>query len=138
MQYLLCGCKTNQYESNAIIQEFIRNGYKKVDFEEKADIYIVNTCTVTNISDRKSRQILRRAKQRNKNAILVATGCYAQTAPKILEEIKEIDIIIGNEEKKDILLYIEKFKGNQEKSIKDISKEKEYLEFRKYNIYREN
>lgn len=65
------GCKTNQYESNAIAQKFIENGYKLVEFEEKADVYIVNTCTVTNISDRKSRQILRRAKQRNRNGILV-------------------------------------------------------------------
>lgn len=65
------GCKTNQYESNAIAQKFMESGYKLVEFEEKADVYIVNTCTVTNISDRKSRQILRRAKQKNKNSILV-------------------------------------------------------------------
>lgn len=93
-QYTHFGCKTNQYESNAIMQEFIKNGYTKVSFEEKADVYIVNTCTVTNISDRKSRQILRRAKHNNKEAILVATGCYAQVAKKALEEIEEIDIIV--------------------------------------------
>ncbi len=67
------GCKTNQYESNAIAQKFIEKGYKLVEFEESSDVYIVNTCTVTNISDRKSRQILRRAKQKNKDSILVVT-----------------------------------------------------------------
>ncbi len=67
MQYIHFGCKTNQYESNAMASQFEKSGYKIVKFDEKADVYIVNTCTVTNISDRKSRQILRRAKQINKN-----------------------------------------------------------------------
>lgn len=77
------GCKTNQYESNAIAQKFIENGYKLVEFEEKADVYIVNTCTVTNISDRKSRQILRRAKQRNKNGILVVIRLLCTSCKRI-------------------------------------------------------
>ena len=123
------GCKTNQYESNAIIQEFIKSGYEVVNFDEEADVYIVNTCTVTNISDRKSRQILRKAKQNNKNAILVATGCYAQVAEKALEEIEEIDIIIGNNEKKDIVKFVENYRNDKEKSIKDIMKKTAYEEF---------
>lgn len=138
MQYTRYGCKTNQYESNAIIQEFIKNGYKKVNFEDKADVYIVNTCTVTNISDRKSRQILRRAKQKNKDAILVATGCYAQIAKNALKEIKEVDIILGNEEKKDVFCYVKKFQKERQEKIADISKKTNYLEFRKYNLYRKN
>lgn len=76
------GCKTNQYESNAIVQKFLENGYKLVDFEEKADVYIVNTCTVTNISDRKSRQILRRAKQKNKDSILVVIRMLCTSCQK--------------------------------------------------------
>ncbi|MDE5830297.1 MAG: radical SAM protein [Clostridia bacterium] len=123
------GCKTNQYESNAIIQEFINYGYKIVDFEESADVYIVNTCTVTNMSDRKSRQILRRAKKRNKNSILVATGCYVQVSKGLLDEIKEIDIILGNNEKKDVVKYVEEFKQKREEKVTDLMKEKEYLEF---------
>ncbi len=129
MQYILYGCKTNQYESNAIIQDFIKNGYKSVKFEEKADVYIVNTCTVTSISDRKSRQMLRKAKQNNKDAILVATGCYAQVAKKTLEDIKEIDIILGNNEKKDIVKYVNEFANEKEEKITDIMENSEYLEF---------
>ena len=132
------GCKTNQYESNAIMQEFLKAGYKAVNFDEKADIYIVNTCTVTNMSDRKSRQILRRAKQKNKDSILIATGCYAQVNKNLLEEIKDIDIILGNNEKKDIIKYIENFKNERQEEITDISKKVDYLETRKYNFLRKN
>ena len=132
------GCKTNQYESNAIMQEFLKAGYKAVNFDEKADIYIVNTCTVTNMSDRKSRQILRRAKQKNKDSILIATGCYAQINKNLLEEIKDIDIILGNNEKKDIIKYIENFKNERQEEITDISKKVDYLETRKYNFFRKN
>jgi len=122
------------------MQEFIKKGYKKVEFEEKADIYIVNTCTVTNMSDRKSRQVLRKAKQKNEKGVLIATGCYVQIAKDKLNEIKEIDLILGNEEKKDIVKYVEKFleKKERKENKADISKCTEYLEFRKCNIYRKN
>lgn len=129
MQYIHYGCKTNQYESNAIIQKFIENGYKLVDFDEKSDVYIVNTCTVTNISDRKSRQILRRAKQKNKDSILIVIGCYVQVAGEKLEEIEEIDILLGNNEKKDILKYLENYKKERQEEITDVMSQKEYVEF---------
>ncbi len=129
MQYIHYGCKTNQYESNAIIQKFIENGYKLVDFDEKSDVYIVNTCTVTNISDRKSRQILRRAKQKNKDSILIVIGCYVQVAREKLEEIEEIDILLGNNEKKDILKYLENYKKERQEEITDVMSQKEYVEF---------
>ena len=102
------GCKVNQYETNAMIEQFIKANYKLVDFEDKSDIYIINTCTVTNMSDRKSRQTIRRVKQLNPNSILVVTGCYAQVAAKELEKIEEIDLIVGNTEKKDIVNIVEK------------------------------
>ena len=105
------GCKTNQYESNAILQRFVENGYEIVDFEDVADVYIVNTCTVTNISDRKSRQILRRAKQKNPNSVLIVIGCYVQVARETLEKIDDIDILLGNNEKKDILKYLDAFQN---------------------------
>lgn len=123
------GCKTNQYESNAIAQRFIENGYELVDFEDKADVYIVNTCTVTNMSDRKSRQILRRAKQKNPNSILIVIGCYVQVAKETLEDLKEIDILLGNNEKKDILKYLEEFEKERQEEVTDVMHQKEYVEF---------
>ena len=126
-----CGCKVNQYETNGMIQEFIENGYEIVEHTKKADIYIVNTCTVTNMSDRKSRQMLRRVKELNSNAIIVACGCYAQVAQKELENIKEIDLVLGNNEKKDIVKYVENFINTQTPEIKadDLMKQKEFVEF---------
>ena len=103
------GCKVNQYETNAMIEKFLDKKYEIVDFEDVADIYIINTCTVTNMSDRKSRQIIRRVKQINPKSILAVTGCYAQVASKELEKIEEIDLIIGNTEKKEIVNIIENY-----------------------------
>ncbi len=113
-------------------EQFIDNNYKVVDFEELADVYIINTCTVTNMSDRKSRQIIRRAKQINPDSILVATGCYAQTAQEELEQIADIDLIVGNTEKKDIVKIVEKYGDNRDSGrvkISDINKQKEFVDF---------
>ena len=100
VSFYTLGCKVNQYETNAMTQKFQEAGYEIVELNnEIADIYIVNTCTVTNMSDRKSRQILRRLKDKNKEAIVVAVGCYAQVAKQELEDMQEIDIALGNEEK---------------------------------------
>ena len=135
------GCKVNQYETNAMIEQFIKSNYEIVDFEDVADIYVINTCTVTNMSDRKSRQVIRRVKQLNSNAILVVTGCYAQVASEELEKIEEIDLIIGNTEKKDILNIIEKYIGASSARLQsdeqiinkinltDINKQKEFVDF---------
>ena len=117
------GCKVNQYETNAMIQQFIKAGYDIAEFDEVADVYIVNTCTVTNMADRKSRQMLRRVKELNKNAVLIAVGCYAQVAQEELEKIPEIDLILGTNEKKNIVEFIEKLV--EEKNIKDTSKPSE-------------
>lgn len=92
--FITLGCKVNQYETNAMTQQFLQKGYEITEPTEKADIYIVNTCTVTNMSDRKSRQMLRRAKEKNKEAIVVACGCYVQVAKEEVEKIEEIDLII--------------------------------------------
>ena len=107
--FITLGCKVNQYETNAMCEKFINKGYEVVEKEEKADIYIVNTCTVTNMSDRKSRQMLRRVKEINEKEIIVACGCYAQVAKEELEKIDEIDIVLGNNEKKNIVDYVEKY-----------------------------
>ena len=125
------GCKVNQYETNAMAQKFIEQGYQVVEFDEPADIYIVNTCTVTSIADRKSRQMLRRAKELNKDSILVACGCYAQVAPDEIAKIEDIDLIIGNNEKKDIIELIENHikENGIESMVSDVMYKKEYVEF---------
>ncbi len=120
------GCKVNQYETNAMIQEFKNKGYDIVEFDEYADIYIVNTCTVTNMADRKSRQMLRKVKELNPNALLVACGCYAQVAKDELEKIPEIDLILGTNEKKEIVKYVEEESNN---IISDVLHEEEYSDF---------
>lgn len=113
-------------------EQFIDNNYEIVNFEEFADVYIINTCTVTNMSDRKSRQIIRRAKQINPNSILVATGCYAQTAKEELEKNTDIDLIVGNTEKKDIVKIVEEYRDNKNRErvkMSDINKQKEFVDF---------
>lgn len=129
--FITLGCKVNQYETNAMTQQFIENDYEVVDHTQKADIYIVNTCTVTNMSDRKSRQMLRRVKELNKEAVVVACGCYAQVAKEELEKIKEINLVLGNNEKKDIVEYVEKYIKNKipEIQTEDVMLQKDFVEF---------
>jgi len=123
--FFTLGCKVNQYETNAMTQNFIEKGYEVVDFSEKADIYIINTCTVTNMSDRKSRQTLRRAKEKNPEALIVACGCYAQVAKEELEKIPEIDLVLGTNEKNKIVDYIE----TKLAQVTDVMEQKEFLDF---------
>lgn len=130
MPFVHYGCKVNQYETNAMEQKFIQAGYKIVKFNEKADIYVINTCTVTNMSDKKSRQMIRKAKQLNKDAIVVAVGCYVQTAKEKLENIEELDLILGNNEKKDIVKYVEEHKnGTKQIKYNDVLHQEEYDEY---------
>lgn len=133
--FITLGCKVNQYETNSMIQQFLQKRYEIVEANQKADIYVVNTCTVTNMSDRKSRQMLRRVKEQNHKAIVVACGCYVQVATKEAQNIEEIDIILGNNEKKDIVEIVEKYieeeqikENSKHKKIEDIMYQKEYVE----------
>ena len=130
LQLLHYGCKVNQYESNAIAQKFIEAGYKICNVNEKMDIAIVNTCTVTNIADRKSRQMLRKIKEENPNAIVVAVGCYVQVAKDKVDQMEEIDLSLGNVEKRDIVTIVENYIKEKKKfsNIIDVNKEKEFLE----------
>ena len=126
------GCKVNQYETNGMIQQFIENGYEIVDFEDYADIYIINTCTVTNMSDRKSRQMIRRAKDNNPNSLVVAVGCYAQVLMEKVDEIPEIDLALGTNKKNNVVEIIENFindKDNSKTYIDDVMHSKEYGDF---------
>ena len=108
------GCKVNAYELEAIQQLLENRGYEIVPFAPGADVYIINTCTVTNIADRKSRQMLHKAKKMNPDAVVVACGCYVQAAGEKLEEDTAIDLIIGNNKKKDLVDILENFLAERE------------------------
>ena len=131
VHFISLGCKTNQYETNAMEQSFIKKGYEIVD-EEKADIYIINTCSVTNIAERKSRQMLRKAKSMNPDAIIVASGCYAQVAKEEISKIKEVDLILGINEKNNIVEIIENYiknKSEDKEIVTDVMHQKNYEDF---------
>ncbi|NLL07314.1 MAG: tRNA (N(6)-L-threonylcarbamoyladenosine(37)-C(2))-methylthiotransferase MtaB [Clostridiaceae bacterium] len=124
------GCKVNQYETEAITEMFKKNGYEVVDFEEFADVYVINTCTVTNLSDRKSRQMIRRAKKNNKSSVIVAVGCYAQVSPDEVLGIPEVNLVIGTKDKGKIVENINLLLKGQDKLnlVQDIMKTREFEE----------
>lgn len=121
------GCKVNSYEMDAMLQALRQKGYHIVPFEEKADIYIINTCTVTNIADRKSRQMLHRAKKTNPEGIVVAVGCYVQADTQAVEADSAVDLFIGNNKKKDLIQILENYlDGVEQERVIDISYTTEY------------
>lgn len=124
------GCKVNQYETEAIWNLFKSNGYDRVDFDQKADVYVINTCTVTNTGDKKSRQTIRRAIKKNPEAVIAVVGCYAQTSSAEVLDIPGVDIVIGNKGKDKVLEYVEEFRKKREpiNAVKDIMKIKEFEE----------
>ena len=113
------GCKVNSYETDAMAQKCVEKGYKIVDFEQKADIYVVNTCSVTNIADRKSRQMLHKAKKQNPDSVVVAVGCFVQANPEEVAKDEAIDLIVGNNKKKDLFEIVEEYL-NQKSVSKDL------------------
>ncbi len=124
------GCKVNQYETEAVIDIFIDNGYQIVDFSEKADLYIVNSCTVTNEAARKTRQIARRAKRSAPESIVAIVGCYTQAFPDEVSEIEEIDFVMGSNNKAEILNKAEEMmaEGSTDHKIKEYSELRDYEE----------
>ncbi len=121
------GCRMNQFETSAIEETFEKRGYQLTDFKDIADIYVVNTCTVTNDADRTSRKTLRQAKRRNPNAVVVATGCYAQVNPEEIAKMEEVDIVIGNSHKNAVYEIIENY-------LNEKNEDKIFID----NIFREN
>lgn len=101
------GCKVNHYETEGIWRMFKENGYERVDFDRQSDVYVINTCTVTNTGDKKSRQIIRRAIRKNPEAVVCVTGCYAQTSPGEIMEIPGVDVVVGTQNRKNMIMYIE-------------------------------
>ena len=123
------GCKVNAYETEAMQELLEQNGYEIVPFKEGADVYIINTCTVTNIADRKSRQMLHKARKMNPDAVVVATGCYVQARGEDIDPC--VDIVVGNNKKKDLIAILDEYYANRQevqKELIDINHEKEYEE----------
>ncbi len=128
--FLSLGCKVNSYETEAMRGMFEAAGYRIVDFKEVADVYIVNTCTVTNIADRKSRQMLHQAKHRNPKAVIAAVGCYVQAAEEVLQQDNAVDLVVGNNKKSDIVAMVERCmdSNNKEQLVVNINDERDYEE----------
>lgn len=124
--FMTLGCKVNTYDSEAMMEIFETAGYTIVDFSEVADVYVINTCTVTHLGDQKSRKMMRKAKRINPNAIICAVGCYVQVAPDEVEKIAEVDLMIGTKNRGDILAYIDAHLQdvNQRDFVSDIMDEK--------------
>lgn len=123
------GCKVNQAETDSMLDMLSAAGADIVDFEEKADIYIINTCSVTNIADKKSRQMLHRAKKRNPGSIVIAVGCYVQSAKELLEQDPAVDVVISNNKKKDITKIIYDYINVRDNNKNETSGEKESAEY---------
>lgn len=124
------GCKVNHYETEAIWQLFKKHGYERVDFEQRADVYLINTCTVTNTGDKKSRQIIRRAVRKNPDAIICVMGCYAQTSPAEVLEIPGVDIVVGTQDRTKLVDYVEEFRRKREpiNAVRNIMKTRVFEE----------
>ena len=111
------GCKVNQYETESMRQQFVKAGFESVDENDFADVYVINTCTVTNLADRKSRQYIRRMKKGNPEAVIAVTGCYAQIKPEELAQLPEVDIVAGTGEKNNIIEYVTQFMDQKKAQI---------------------
>ncbi|WP_062104637.1 tRNA (N(6)-L-threonylcarbamoyladenosine(37)-C(2))-methylthiotransferase MtaB [Bacillus niameyensis] len=124
------GCKVNHYETEAIWQLFKNKGYDRVDFESIADVYVINTCTVTNTGDKKSRQVIRRAVRKNPDAVICVTGCYAQTSPAEIMAIPGVDVVVGTQDRVKMLDYIEQYKQERQpiNGVGNIMKNRVYEE----------
>jgi len=111
------GCRVNQYETEAMTEKFIKEGYKVVPFEGYADVYVINTCTVTNMSDKKSRQMISRARRTNEDAVIAAVGCYSQIAPEEVAKIEGVDVVLGTKNKGDIVYWVNRAREEREQVI---------------------
>lgn len=124
------GCRVNVYESEAMAEKFIREGYEVVEASEAADVYVINTCTVTNMGDKKSRQIINRAKRLNEKAIIAVVGCYSQMSPNEVSEIPGVDVVLGTRNKGDVVYYVNKAKdeGKAQVHVEGVLKNKKFEE----------
>lgn len=131
---LTLGCKVNQYETNAMEELFRQAGYEVGHFDEFADVYVINTCTVTNMSDKKSRQLIRKSKRINPDAIIAVAGCYSQTSPEEILDIEEVDIVMGTNDRNKIVEVVESHMDSKICTVDDIMKVKEFEEMTLSNM----
>lgn len=131
------GCKVNTYDTQSVWEEFESRGYERVEFDELADVYIINTCTVTNQADSKSRKMVRNAIKRNEGAVIVVMGCYAQVAPEVLAEIDGVDLVTGTKNRKEIVEHVEEILQTR-KQIIAVTKVDQMFEDMKVTTYKEN
>ncbi|MEG0261161.1 MAG: tRNA (N(6)-L-threonylcarbamoyladenosine(37)-C(2))-methylthiotransferase MtaB [Lysinibacillus sp.] len=124
------GCKVNHYETEAIWQLFKEQGYERTEFDHQSDVYVINTCTVTNTGDKKSRQVIRRAVRQNPDAVICVTGCYAQTSPAEIMAIPGVDIVVGTQDRTKLLGYIEQYREERQpiNAVRNIMKNRVYEE----------
>ncbi len=124
------GCRVNHYETEAMTEKFIREGYEITEFENFADVYVINTCSVTNMSDKKSRQIIGRARRKNENAVIAAVGCYSQVSPEEVSKIDGVDVVLGTRNKGDVVYYVNKAKdeGKVQVAVGEVLKNKTFEE----------
>ena len=128
--FFTLGCRVNQYESEAMTEKFIREGYSVVESSEVADVYVINTCTVTNMGDKKSRQIISRAKRLNSEAIIAVVGCYSQMSPDEVSAIEGVDVVLGTRNKGDVVYYVNKAReeGNLQIHVGEVLKNNKFEE----------
>ncbi|WP_066872427.1 tRNA (N(6)-L-threonylcarbamoyladenosine(37)-C(2))-methylthiotransferase MtaB [Clostridium mediterraneense] len=112
------GCRVNKYESEAMIEKFVKEDYEVVDYGEVADVYVINTCSVTNMGDKKSRQLISKARRQNDKAIIAVVGCYSQIASKEVEAIEGVDVVLGTRNKGDIVYYVNKAREEGKQQVK--------------------
>lgn len=124
------GCRVNQYESEAMAEKFIKDGYQIVKFDEFADVYVINTCTVTNMGDKKSRQMIGRARRLNSEAVIAVVGCYSQVAPEEVSSIEGVDVVLGSRNKGDIVYWVNRARDEKSKivQVKDVLRNKVFEE----------
>lgn len=124
------GCRVNHYETEAMAEKFLREGYDVAEFENFADVYVINTCSVTNMSDKKSRQIIGRARRRNENAVIAAVGCYSQVSPNEVSKIDGVDVVLGTRNKGDVVYYVNKAKdeGKVQIAVGEVLKNRTFEE----------
>ena len=136
--FLTLGCKVNTYETEGMKRLFEKSGYQVVEFDTAADVYVINTCTVTNLGDRKSRQMIRRAKRLNEHSIVAVVGCYAQTASEEVSKIEGVNMVIGTKDKGKIIEYIKEMEtgGDKLNFVEDVMKVREFEELG-VDVYRE-
>jgi threonylcarbamoyladenosine tRNA methylthiotransferase MtaB len=127
------GCRVNQYDTEAMLEKFIKSGYDSVNFNDVSDVYVINTCTVTNMGDKKSRQMIHRARRKNKNAIIAVVGCYSQVSPEEVSNIEGVDVVLGTKNKGDILHWINSA-VNKGKKVVEVNKVLKNNVFENLNI----